>query len=56
MSVNMVAQWVINSIGPLGVAGALLPVFLLYAAVGWILFTLSIWRHNDFVRPRLGRS
>jgi lipopolysaccharide export LptBFGC system permease protein LptF len=56
MSVNMVAQWVINSIGPLSVAGALLPVFLLYAAVGWILFTLSIWRHNDFVRPRLGRS
>jgi lipopolysaccharide export LptBFGC system permease protein LptF len=56
MSVNMVAQWVINSIGPLSVSGALLPVFLLYAAVGWILFTLSIWRHNDFVRPRLGRS
>ena len=56
MSVNMVAQWVINSIGPLSVAGALLPVFLLYAAMAWILFTLSIWRHNDFVRPRLGRS
>lgn len=56
MSVNMLAQWVINSIAPLGVAVALLPVFLLYAAVGWILFTLVIWRHNDFVRPQLGRS
>lgn len=56
MSVNMVAQWVINSTGPLGIMGALLPVFLLYAAVGWILFTLMVWRHNDFVRPQLGRS
>lgn len=56
MSVNMLAQWVINTIAPLGIAGALLPVFLLYAAVGWILFTLIVWRHNDFVRPQLGRS
>jgi lipopolysaccharide export LptBFGC system permease protein LptF len=56
MSVNMVGQWVINTIGPLGVVGALLPIFLLYAAVGWILFTLIVWRHNDFVRPQLGRS
>lgn len=56
MSVNMLAQWVINSIGPMGLVGALSPVFLLYAAVGWILFTLVIWRHNDFVRPQLGRS
>lgn len=56
MSVNMLAQWVINTIAPMGIAGALLPVFLLYAAVGWILFTLTMWRHNDFVRPQLGRS
>jgi hypothetical protein len=56
MSVNMFAQWMINTTGPMSVVGALLPVFLLYASVGWILFTVSVWRHNDFVRPRLGRS
>jgi lipopolysaccharide export system permease protein len=56
MSVNLGAEALINDVAPLGVASALLPVFLLYAAVAWIVLTLMIWRHNDFVRPQLGRS
>jgi hypothetical protein len=56
MSVNLLCEWVITSIAPADAAGALLPVFLLYAAVGYAVFTLIVWRHNDFVRPQLARS
>jgi lipopolysaccharide export LptBFGC system permease protein LptF len=56
MSVNLLCEWVITSIAPASAAGALLPVFLLYAAVGYAVFTLIVWRHNDFVRPQLARS
>ncbi len=56
MSVNLGAEAVINRVAPTSVAGALLPVLLLYAAAGWIVLTLMVWRHNDFVRPQLGRS
>ena len=38
------------------VRGAFLPVFLLYAATAYAVFTLIVWRHNDFVRPQLARS
>jgi lipopolysaccharide export LptBFGC system permease protein LptF len=56
MSVNLLCEWVITSIAPASAAGALLPVFLLYAAVSYAVFTLIVWRHNDFVRPQLARS
>jgi lipopolysaccharide export LptBFGC system permease protein LptF len=56
MSVNLLCESVITSIAPLSVAGALLPVFLLYAAVSYAVFTVIVWRHNDFVRPQLARS
>ncbi|MBA2587234.1 MAG: LptF/LptG family permease [Alphaproteobacteria bacterium] len=56
MSVNLFCEWVITTAAPLSVAGALLPVLLLYGAVAFIVFNLILWRHNDVVRPQLGRS
>ncbi len=56
MSVNLGVEALINAVAPVSVAGALLPVFLLYAAVAWLVLTVMVWRHNDFVRPQLGRS
>jgi lipopolysaccharide export LptBFGC system permease protein LptF len=56
MSVNLFCEWVITTGAPLSVAGALLPVLLLYGAVAVIAFNLIVWRHNDVVRPQLGRS
>jgi hypothetical protein len=56
MSVNLLCEWVITQVGPLSVAGALLPVLLLYGAIATIAFTLIVWRHTDFVRPQLARS
>jgi lipopolysaccharide export LptBFGC system permease protein LptF len=56
MSVNLLCEWVITQVGPLSVAGALLPVLLLYGAIATAAFTLIVWRHTDFVRPQLARS
>ncbi len=56
MSVNLLCEWVITTIAPAGVAGALLPVLLLYGAVGALIFLGIVTRHNDFVRPQLARS
>jgi lipopolysaccharide export LptBFGC system permease protein LptF len=56
MAVNLLCEWVITTIAPVSVTGALLPVFLLYAATAYAVFTLIVWRHNDFVRPQLARS
>lgn len=56
MSVNLAGQWLIGSIGAASVAGAMWPVFGLYAAVTWLVLTLVVWGHNRFVRPQLGRS
>ena len=56
MSVNLFCEWVITTGAPVSVAGALLPVLLLYGAVAVIVFNLVVWRHNDLVRPQLGRS
>jgi lipopolysaccharide export system permease protein len=56
MSVNLGAEALINAMAPLSVAGALLPVLLLYAVVGGVVLAMMVWRHNDFVRPQLGRS
>ena len=56
MSVNLFCEWVITTGAPVSVAGALLPVLLLYGAVAVIVFNLIMWRHNDVVRPQLGRS
>ena len=56
MSVNLTGQWLITKIVPQSVAGAMLPVLLLYAAVAWLVLTLTAWGHNGFVRPKLGRS
>ncbi len=56
MSVNLLCEWVITTIAPASVAGALLPAFLLYGGIACGVFALIVWRHNDFVRPQLGRS
>lgn len=56
MSVNLFCEWVITTSAPVSVAGALLPVLLLYGAVAVIVFNVVVWRHNDVVRPQLGRS
>ncbi len=56
MTVNLLCQWVITSTAPLSVAGALLPPLLLYGGIAYAVFTLIVWRHNDFVRPQLARA
>jgi lipopolysaccharide export LptBFGC system permease protein LptF len=56
MSVNLLCEWVITTVAPLSVAGALLPPLLLYGGFSYAAFTLIVWRHNDFVRPQLARS
>jgi len=56
MSVNLVCESVITSVAPLSVAGALLPVLLLYGAIAYAVFATVVWRHNDVVRPQLARS
>jgi lipopolysaccharide export LptBFGC system permease protein LptF len=56
MSVNLLCEWVITRVAPLSVAGALLPVLLLYGAIAYGVFTLIVWRHTDVVRPQLARS
>ena len=56
MAVNLLCEWVITTSAPLNVAGAMLPVLLLYGAIAAIVFLLVVWRHNDVVRPQLGRS
>jgi len=56
MSMNILCEWIITTVVPLGVFSALAPVLLLYAALAWIGVVLVVWRHNDFVRPQLSRS
>jgi hypothetical protein len=33
-----------------------LPPLALYGGVAYVVFTLIVWRHNEFVRPQLARS
>jgi lipopolysaccharide export LptBFGC system permease protein LptF len=56
MAVNLLCEWVITSTAPLTVAGALLPPLLLYGGIAHAVFTIIVWRHNDFVRPQLARA
>jgi len=56
MAVNLLCEWVITSVAPLSVPGALLPVLILYGGVAYAAFTLIVWRHAEFVRPQLARS
>jgi lipopolysaccharide export LptBFGC system permease protein LptF len=56
MSMNILCEWIITTVVPHGVFGALAPVLLLYGAMAWIAVVLVVWRHNDFVRPQLSRS
>ena len=56
MAVNLLCEWVITSSAPLSVAGAVLPPLLLYGGIAYAVFTLIVWRHNDFVRPQLARA
>ena len=56
MAVNLLCEWVITSAAPLSVAAALLPPLLLYGGIAYAVFTLIVWRHNDFVRPQLARA
>jgi len=56
MAVNLLCEWVVTSVAPLSVAGALLPVLILYGAIAYAVFTIVVWRHAEFVRPQLARS
>lgn len=56
MMVNLVCEWVITSVAPTSVVGALVPPLLLYGAVAYLVFTSIVWRHSEFVRPQLARS
>jgi lipopolysaccharide export system permease protein len=56
MSVNLLCEWMITTVAPRSVAGALLPPLLLYGSFAYFVFTIVVWRHNDFVRPQLARS
>jgi lipopolysaccharide export LptBFGC system permease protein LptF len=56
MAVNLACEWLITTIAPVSVAGALLPVFLLYAGAAWLVLGITVWRHDGFVRPQLARS
>jgi len=56
MSVNLLCEWIITKVGPLSVAGAMLPPLLLYGGIATAAFILIVWRHNDVVRPQLARS
>ena len=56
MAVNPLCEWVITSVAPVSVAGALLPPLLLYGGIAYAVFILVVWRHNDFVRPQLARA
>jgi lipopolysaccharide export system permease protein len=56
MSVNLLCEWVITRVAPLGVAGALLPPLLLYGGIAAGVFAVIVWRHGDFVQPKLARS
>jgi lipopolysaccharide export LptBFGC system permease protein LptF len=56
MAVNLLCESVITNVAPLSVAGALLPVLLLYGGFAYGIFTLIVWRHAEFVRPQLARS
>ena len=56
MSVNLGCEALITAVAPLSIAGALLPVFLLYAGIAWLVLTVTVWRHDGFVRPQLARA
>ena len=56
MSVNLGAEALINAVVPVSVAGALLPVFLLYAGIAVIVLAVMVRWHNNFVRPQLARA
>ena len=56
MSVNLLCEWVITTVAPRSVTGALLPPLLLYGGFAYAVFTAIVWRHSDFVRPQLARS
>jgi lipopolysaccharide export system permease protein len=56
MSVNLLCEWVITNVAPLSVAAALLPPLLLYGAIAAGVFAMIVWRHGDFVQPKLGRA
>ena len=56
MTVNLLCESLITNVAATSVAGALLPVLLLYGGFAGAIFTLIVWRHAEFVRPQLARS
>jgi lipopolysaccharide export system permease protein len=56
MSVNLGCEGLINAVAPGDIVSALLPVLLLYALIAALVLTLTVWRHDAFVRPQLSRS
>ena len=56
MSVDLVCEWLITAVSPLGVAGAIIPPMLLFLGVAALALTIVIRRQRDLVRPQLARS
>jgi lipopolysaccharide export system permease protein len=56
MSVDLVCEWVITRISPMGVAGAVIPPLGLFLGVAALALMIVIRRQRDLVRPQLARS
>jgi hypothetical protein len=56
MSVNLASEWLITTVAPMGVAGALLPPLLFGLVVAGLSAALAVWRQGDLVRPQLARA
>jgi hypothetical protein len=56
MSVNLASEWLITTVSPMGVAGALLPPLLLGLVVAGLSAALAVRRQGDLVRPQLARA
>jgi lipopolysaccharide export system permease protein len=56
MSVNLASEWLITTVAPMGVAGALLPPLLFGLVVAGLSAALAVRRQGDLVRPQLARA
>jgi lipopolysaccharide export system permease protein len=56
MSVDLVCEWLITTISPMGVAGAMIPPALLFLGIAILALAIVIRRQRDLVRPQLARS
>jgi lipopolysaccharide export system permease protein len=56
MAVDLVCEWLITTVSPIGVAGALIPPVLLFLGAAILAFAIIVRRQGDLVRPQLARS